>query len=401
MRRRVKITGIGPVTPAGIGKAAFWAGIQESVSRVRKFNKLGDQFGPMVAAHLEEFDPGTVIDVAKMPKGSARQSYFAAVGAQLALQDAGISPEEFGAANCAIVTGSSLMDFGGIQSTIEGVIRRGVRGAKPRTVYTTNNASNSGAINALFGTNARTMTVQSSCCSGIDAIGFAAKMIANGEADMVICGGTDAPLYRTPLVELRAAGLTPSSHDHPHKVVRPFDMWRTTGVISEGACMLLIEAESSPREGYAFISGYAFANDEIDDLCGGMAAAANFAMADARKRPSEIDVINAWGPGHRVIDAAEAKAVAPIFGKRLNDIPAFSIKASVGSPLGAAPAIQIGTSALSIKHGIIPPTVNWDFPDPACPFNLSNRARSIVHQTTLINCHGLPTVNASMVLERC
>jgi 3-oxoacyl-(acyl-carrier-protein) synthase len=401
MRRRVKITGIGPVTPAGIGMTAFWAGIQEPISRVRLFDKLGEQYGPMVAAHLAEFEPGDYIDVTAMPKACARQTYFAAVAAQLALKDANVPAAEFGRANCAIVTGSTLMDFGGIGSTIDGVSRRGIRGAKPRTVYTTNTASIPGAINSLFGINSRTMTVQSSCCSGIDAIGYAANMVATGESDLVICGGTDAPLYRTPLVELRAAGLTPASNDQPHKLVRPFDMWRTTGVISEGACMILIEPESSPREGYAYITGYAFANDPIDQLCGGMAGAATLALADAHRRPSEVDVINAWGPGHRLIDESEAKAIGPIFGSRLRDIPAFSIKASIGSPLGAAPAIQIATSALGLKHGVIPPTVNWDFPDPACPFNLSNRVRFVEHSTTLINCHGLAGVNASMVLERC
>ena len=125
------------------------------------------------------------------------------------------------------------------------------------------------------------------------------------------------------------------------------------------------------------------------------------AMADARMRPQQIDAINAWGPGHRLIDAAEASALEEVFGRKLGEIPAMSIKGAVGNPLGAAGAIQTATVALSNVTGLMPATVNWRHPDPACPLNLSGQPRMLTSDATLINAHGLSGVNASLVINRC
>jgi 3-oxoacyl-[acyl-carrier-protein] synthase II len=401
-RRRVKITGIGPVTPAGVGREAFWRGILEPVSRVTPYLGIAAEFGPFVAAHIAEFDVGKYIpNRGVLPKSSARHTLFAVAGAVLALEDAGMRVEDLRNLNSVIVTGSSLMDFGGISNSTEAVFKRGARGAIARTIFTTNITSVPDAINRVLDTTGRAMAVQNSCCSGLDAIGYAASLIADGGADIAICGGTEAPLHRCPLLELRAAGLTPVSDELPARIARPFDLWRTTGVVSEGACMFILEPDSSPRKGYSYVSGYAFASDTIDDLCGGMTNAGRLAMADAKIRPSDTDVISAWGPGHKFIDEAEARAMNDLFGGQLREIPVSSIKGSIGSPLGAAPAIQVGAAALGQRFSVIPPTVNWDFPDPACPFSLSNRPRSIEHKVTLVNSHGVGSVNASIILERC
>jgi 3-oxoacyl-(acyl-carrier-protein) synthase len=400
-RRRVKITGIGPVTPAGIGREAFWNGILESVSRVRPFRNLGDEHGQFVAAYIDDFDISKFVNPSKVPKGAARHSLFAVAAAVLALEDAGITQEEFVASTGAIVTGTSLMDFGAIVSSIDAVTKRGARAAHARTIYTTNVTGVQDAINQALGASARAMAIQSACCSGMDAIGYAAELISNGEVDMAICGGTEAPLHRFPMLEFRLAGMTPFNSEMPERVARPFDLWRTTGVVSEGATIVVLEPEDSPRQGYSFISGYGFAHDEADDLCGGMTMAAKQAMAAARIRPSQVEVINAWGPGHRLIDQAEFRALTNVFPSMLSEIPTVSIKGSVGSALGAAPAIQIASAALGQRFGLVVPTVNWQLTDPGCPLNLSNRMRAIEHNVTLVNSHGIGGVNAAMVLERC
>src|SRR5476651_2457430 len=133
-RRRVKITGIGPITPAGIGREAFWSGIMEPVSRVRPYPKFGEEYGPFVAAYISAFDIGKYVkDRSLLPKGSARHTLFAVAGVALALADAGIQPEELVEANCVIVTGSSLMDFGGITNSTDAVHKRGADAAIART----------------------------------------------------------------------------------------------------------------------------------------------------------------------------------------------------------------------------------------------------------------------------
>jgi len=400
-RRRVKITGLGPVTPAGIGKRDFERGIMEDVSRIRAFTKLEEDLGPFVAAYIDRFRIEDYVQRDSVPKGAARHTLFAIAGAVLALQDAGLAVDELNRSNSVVVSGACVMDFDGIVRTVEGVVTKGIRGALPRTVYTTNAACIPASVAQVLGLEARSMTVQSSCCTGTDAIGHAMRLIETGEADIAICGGTDAPLYRCPLVELRAIGMTPATVENAKGINRPFDLWRTTGVVSEGASMFVLEAESSPREGYCFLTGYGYGNDPIDKLCGGMTTAMKFALADSGNRPENVDAISAWGPGHRLIDPAEAAMLKEVFGTKLAAIPAVSIKGAIGNPLGAAGAIQVAAAAISLRGGVIPPTVNWKYPDPDCPLNLSSQARHLSHDVTLINAHGLSGVNASLVMQKC
>lgn len=399
-RRRVKITGIGPVTPAGIGREAFWNGILAPVSYIRSFLKLDIEDGPLTAAYIDNFAIDDYLEHTKLPKGTARHSLFAAAASILALKDAGIEVRDLQNADTIIVVGSSLLDFGSIGDAIQSVNKRGVRGAHPRVVYTANGASTINVINLAIGKSARTMSTQNSCCSGLDAIGYAAAMIASGEVDLALCGGTEAPLHRFPILELRAAGLTPMTNEMAGRLARPFDLWRTTGVVSEGACMFVLEPDESPRPAYAYISGYGFANDEAGKPCGGLASAGKQAIAAAGIRPDAIDAINAWGPGHKLIDQAEAEVLRRLFFGRLEDIPVVSIKGAIGNPLGASGAIQVATAALGLNKSIIPPTVNWEYPDPACALNLSASARSLSHSATLINAHGVGAVNSCMVLKR-
>jgi 3-oxoacyl-[acyl-carrier-protein] synthase II len=402
MKRRVKITGIGPVTPAGIGREPFLKGILEPLSRIRPYKELGDEFGPLVAAYIDNFDIADYIDDrSALRKASARHTLFGVAGAMLAINDARIKKSEIVKMNCLIVTGSSLMDFGGISASTEAVYKRGWKGAIGRTIFTTNLTSVPDAINTVLGTAARTMALQNSCCSGLDAIGYAAALVADGHVDLAVCGGTEAPLHRCPLLELRAAGLTPSSEEMPGRIARPFDLWRTTGVVSEGACMFVLEPETSGRPGYSYVAGYGFANDERDELCSGLTASALLAMAEAKIRPQQVEVINAWGPGHKLVDQAEAKAMSQLFKSSLPEIRVASIKGAIGSPLGAAPAIQVGAAALGQRFSVVPPTVNWHYPDPACRFALSGAPLSLDHRLTLINSHGVGSVNASIILERC
>ncbi|WP_221031879.1 beta-ketoacyl-[acyl-carrier-protein] synthase family protein [Actomonas aquatica] len=396
----MKITGVGPVTPAGIGRDAFWKGILEPVSRVRAFEQLGSEWGPFIATTVDDAGLEEVMPKTLLPKHLARHSWFAAIAGILALRDAGISPGEINPEDFAVVTGTSLMDFGGISHGAESFARRGLRGVSPRLVYSTSVANVPAAILHATGVNGRAMAVQSSCCSGMDAIAHGADLIASGAADIVIAGGAEAPLFIHPLLEFRLAGLTPATWENAEKHCRPFDLWRTTGTIGEGAAMLVLEPEDSPRNGYGFIAGYGNGSDGPTALCGGLVEAMEHAIASAGLRPCDIDVLSAWAPGHREIDAAESGAIHQVFGGEIKSVMVGSIKGSVGNALGAAPALQVAVAALGLQAGEIPPTVNWSFPDPACDLPLSNRAEKLRHQHCLVNAHGLAGVNSAMVLSR-
>lgn len=395
-RRRVKITGLGFVTPAGVGTEDFRRGIVESRSRVLSVTRFPPEGGPFVAAEVANFDVGRYFSQPHF-KRLPRHTQFALTATRFALSDASIPVEGLGQLAPVVIIGTSLMDSDIINKTIENVCEKGPRFALSRVVYQAPVAAISSAIAQLIG-GGRALSLQSACCSGLDAIGHAAAAIANGESDLAICGGTEAPIYYHPMLELRIAGLSPATNEMPERLCRPFDMWRTTGVIGEGACIMTLEPESSPRPGYAFVGGYSFASDSTSRLGDGLYAAIQHALANGRTKASDINLISAWGPGHREIDAAETEVLRRIFGRYLDDIPAVSIKGALGNPFGAAGAIQVGCAALSMRDAFVPPTVNWEHPDPSCRLNLSNRTRYVESEVALINAHGLSGTNAALLL---
>jgi 3-oxoacyl-(acyl-carrier-protein) synthase len=398
MRRRVKITGLGPVTPAGIGREAFFRGINEPVSRVRRVTRLQEK-GEFIAAEVPDFKLADWIPVETNPKRIPRQTQFALVGVSLALADAHLTPADLAGKNPVILNGSSLMDSDLISRTIAAVATKGPRHASPAVVFDAPPISVAGRIADWLDTPSRIVALQTACCSGIDAIGHGAEMIASGQAEFAICCGTEAPVFYQPMLELGMTRLSPSNANNPEVMGRPFDLWRSTGVIGEGAAVLILEAETSPRPAYAWITGYAYANDSTEISGSGLIESMRMAMANARRSPLDVDFINAWGPGHEHVDRVEAQCLAEMFGRRLSSIAAVSIKGAIGNPLGAAGAIQAASTALSLQRGVIPPTTNWATPDPDCPLNLSREPRHLRPRVALVNAHGLSGSNATLVME--
>lgn len=400
IRRKVKITGIGMVTPAGIGKADFMRGIMESTSRVVALDSLGPGAEHFIGAKISNFDIDRDypdLNGGKLP----RHTQFALAATHLALADAGVEFAEVKKLSPVVMAGASLMDLDVVSRTIIGVERNGPRRALARAVVQGPVSAIGAEIGRRINGAVRTQTLQSACCSGMDAIGHAAALVSTGEADIAICGGTEAPLLYHPMLELRAAELSPGRADDPSKVCRPFDRWRTTGVIGEGACFLVIEPETSPRRGYATVEGYSYVTDSDGSVAKGLAKAMTLSINNARIRPNEIDHLSCWGPGHGVIDRAECEAIQESFGKNALRPASYSIKGSIGNPLGAAGAIQVGCAALGMSEQFIPPTVNWEFPDPSCRLNLSRAVRRVPTRTAMVNSHGLSGTNSVLILKKC
>ncbi len=398
-RRRVKITGLGFVTPAGIGRTEFLNKIQEPVSRVSLLTKFPEDGGAFIGAEVRDFRVDRQIEGLNS-KRMPRHTQFAVAAAGQAIRDAKIEPAMLRNPGVLVVIGAALMDFGAINKGIELILRHGPSAALPSSVSDTLVSSIGATVVEMIGGGARTMSFQSACCSGLDAIGSAAQKISTGEADLALCGGTESPLHYHPMLELRLAGLSAGNPDLPQRQSRPFDMWRTTGVIGEGACIVLLEAEDSPRAPYAFVEGHGFASDVPGKPCSGLFEAMRLAVGNAGVRPRDVEAVSAWGPGHKVLDAAEAQEMVKFFGGYVNELPAYSIKGAIGNPLGAAGAIQVGCAALGISRGLIPPTVNWQHPDPACPLNLSVKSRYISHRSIVVNAHGLSGTNSCLLLSQ-
>jgi len=399
MRRRVKITGIGPVTPAGIGREAFFRGINESVSRVHAITRFDPEAGTFMGAEVAGFDLKEYAPE-ENPRRVSRHTQLGLVAAILAIRDAGLTIEEIGRLNPAVITGTSIMDIDRISRGVQVVAQKGPRYSMASTIYESSVVSVPGKISNYLGVPARMIAVQTSCCSGLDALGQAADLVAEGQCDLAIAGGSEAPLSFHPLLEFNAAELSPTNDSEIPRSCRPFDLWRSTGVLGEGAAMLILEPEESPRPAYAWISGYGYASDGNQLAGEGIADAARIALANASRRADEVDYICAWGPGHRAIDTNESTALRHIFGAQLANIPVCSIKGAIGTALAAAGAIELASVALSLRHGQIPPTVNWETPDPQCPLNLHGQARYLSPQVAMVNAHGLSGSNAVIIAEK-
>jgi 3-oxoacyl-(acyl-carrier-protein) synthase len=399
MRRRVKITGLGPVTPAGTGREEFYRGINESISRVQLLSRLDQAAGPFVGAEVADFDLKRFAPD-ENPRRLSRHTQFSLVAAMLALKDAGLAPAELARHNPVVVTGTSIMDFDKIGRGMELVMKKGTRFAQGSIMYEASVANVAGKIVEWLGIPARMLTMQTSCCSGLDAVGQAAELIASGQADLALAGGSECPLSYYPMLGFNASELSPATEGTPEKACRPFDLWRSTGVLGEGACIFVLEPETSPRPALAWITGYGYANDQDGQTAMGLVETVRQALANAMRRPDEVEYINAWGTGHRVIDANESRAMEHLYGGRLAEIPVSSIKGAIGTALGASGPIQAASTVLSLVHGLIPPTVNWETPDPACPLNLSNRPRRLPVKIAVVNSHGLSGSNSALVMER-
>jgi 3-oxoacyl-(acyl-carrier-protein) synthase len=402
MRRRVKITGLGPVTPAGIGRESFFSGINECVSRVTQVSRFEGKGGPFVAAQVGDFNIAEWVELSGNPKRIPRQTQFALAGAVLALADAGLSLEELARSSPVIVNGSAFPDPELTYRTVAGVVTKGHRFAVPAAIVDAGPSATTAAIARVLKAKSRTIALMSACCAGLDAIGHGADMIATGQAQVAICCGTEAPVFHQPMVEFGQLRLSPRNAKSPSEMGRPFDLWRNTGVIGEGACVVVLEAEESPRRAYAWVEGYAYGNDDesASTKGNGLSETMRMALANAGRAASSVDFINAWGPGHSEIDAVEASCLCALFGGRLGSIPAVSLKGAIGNPLAAAGAIQVASTALSLATGRIPPTVNWETPDPECPLNLGREARDVGCSVALVNAHGLCGTNASMILSK-
>lgn len=399
MRRRVKITGIGPVTPAGIGRENFFRGINEPISRVKAITRFDPEAGQFVGAEIPDFDLKRYAPD-ENPKRLSRHTQLSLVAAILALRDAGLTSRDLGRINPVVLTGTSIMDFDKIGRGMELVMKKGTRYTQGSIMYEASVANVAGKIVEWLGVPARMLTMQTSCCSGLDAIGQAADLIGSGQSDLALCGGSECPLSYYPMLGFNASELSPATNENPEKACRPFDLWRSTGVLGEGACIFILEPEQSPRPAIAWVTGYSYANDQDSQTAMGLVDCIRQALANARRRPEEVDFINAWGTGHRVIDANESRAMSDLYGSRLPEIAVTSIKGAIGTALGASGPIQAASTALSLLHGVLPPTVNWDHPDPACPLNLSRQPRRIPVRLAVVNSHGLSGSNAALVLEK-
>jgi 3-oxoacyl-[acyl-carrier-protein] synthase II len=407
MKKRVVVTGMGAITPLGVGVDAFWQGLLAGRSGIDLVTRIDvSELPTKVAGEVKDFHPEDFIDH-KEAKRMDRFTQFAVAGAKMALENAGLDPESLAKDRVGVVLGSGI---GGMETLLEQIEVKREKGAGRVSPFfvpmmITNMAA--GQVAITFGLTGPNLTVVTACASGTNAVGEAFRMIQNGTADLMITGGTEAAITSMAFAGFCSMKAMSKVSDEPTKASRPFDKNRDGFVMGEGAGILLLESlESAQRRQakiYAEILGYGSTADAYHITApapGGVGAAKAMAIAleDAGLRPEEIDYINAHGTSTDLNDKYETMAIKEVFREHAGKLAISSTKSMTGHLLGAAGGIEAIATVLAIYHDIVPPTINYEEPDPDCDLDyVPNTKRPMPVRYALSNSLGFGGHNATIL----
>jgi 3-oxoacyl-[acyl-carrier-protein] synthase II len=416
---RVVITGIGVVSPFGVGRERFWEHIRSGCSATRTITDFdASTFGCRVAAPVSTVTiddvpplPGDDVrdeDYRADPKRYSRAALVGVIAAREAWGDAGLSIAE---PNAGVVIGSG---GGGIdvgeRQYYDFFVDRGKR-VTPYAIPVSIVGMVSSEISISLRLHGVSHVLSCGCTSSSDAIGYAAALVRSGEADVILSGGTDACVTPGMIFGFsRMKVVSMAYNDRPAEASRPFDKGRDGFVLGEGAWMLTLEREDRARARgakiYAAVEGYGSTCDAYHRVQmapdGGEIVRAISAAIDRSGRPrEEIGYINYHGTSTIINDAVESRCVREVFGDRAERVPGSSVKSMIGHPQGASGAAGVVTAALAINRGFLPPTINLRDPDPACDLDfIPNQGRAAEIDAALCNCLGFGSKNSAIVIGR-
>ncbi len=407
--RRVVVTGVGLVTPIGIGSEQVWQRLQGGGSAVNCVTAFDSSpFRSHIAAELRAFDPVAMLS-ARQARRTDRCSQLALAAAQLAINDSGIELAREAPERVGVLAGTALGGIGFAETQLQAYMAGGVRDVDPLLALTVFGGAVSCNIAITHGVSGVNSTNAMSCASGTLAIGQGFHAIRDGDADVVIAGGSDAPLYHLCYGSFSLIRAMSTRNDDPATASRPFDVDRDGFVMAEGASMLVLETlERARARGasiYAEIAGAGVTNDAYhmtQPRPDGREAvrAMRRALADARCAPTDVDWVNAHGSSTTLNDATEGLAIREVFGDHTDALPVSASKGWHGHALGASGAIETAIACLTMSRGWIHPTLNCFHPDPAGSLchvpagGLERRPR-----TVLKNSFGFGGCNATLLLR--
>ena len=410
-RRRVVITGLGPITCAGIGLAAFWQSVREGrsgISRITSFDT--GELKAHCGGEIREWDP-TVFFPPHRLKRLDRYAQFSVASTLLALEDAGLPwSKERPNARVGVSFGTALGGIAGAESEHQRFLKKGQRGVNQTLALQVFGGSAHSNIAIEYGFRGPGTTNSNSCASGVIAVGEAMRYIRDGMADVMIAGGAEAPLSPLTFGAFDFIRTMSRWEGDPPFACKPFDLGRDGFVMGEGAASLVIEArEHAIQRGahiYAEVLGYSLNNEAYHmttPLPSGEAVidCMNAALADARIAPTEIDYINAHASGTQLNDANECAAVRAVFGAHAARLAVSGTKPFTAHPLGATGAMETALCALALDRGFVPPTLHHRTPDPACDLDIvPNTGREQPLRYAMNNAFGFGGINAVLVLGR-
>jgi 3-oxoacyl-[acyl-carrier-protein] synthase II len=406
--RRVAVTGLGAVTPLGNDVPTTWdaalAG-RSGIDWIRSFD--ASDYPVRIAAEVKDFDPSTAASPKEVRKLD-RNVLLALAAAREAMGDAGLNG--FDPTRVGIVFGSAIGGFLGVMEQHEILQERGPERVSPNFLPNVLVDSASGQLAISLGIRGPNYAVVSACATGSHAVGEAAELIKRGDADVVLAGGTEACMHPLILAGFCAMRGLVAEEEDPPRASRPFDATRAGFVMGEGAGVLVLEEMDAARARgatiYAEVLGYGASNDahhmaQPDPDAIGVSEMMRAALRRAGVEPERVGYVNAHGTSTPLGDAAETKAIKDVFGEHAYDLAVSSTKSMMGHCFGAAGAIEAMMCVLALHHGVLPPTINYRQPDPACDLDyVPNEAREVQVDVALSNAMGLGGHNGCVLVGR-
>ncbi|MCJ7579598.1 MAG: beta-ketoacyl-ACP synthase II [Candidatus Aminicenantes bacterium] len=409
-RRRVVVTGIGLVSSLGVGTEKTWASLLEGKSGIGHLSRFDTEgYTTTIAGEIKDFDPLQFIDRKEVRKMDLFIQY-AEAASQLAVDFSGIDLGILAGERTGVYVGSGIGGIGSIEETHKVLLEKGPTRVSPFFLISSIINEASGQISIRFNAQGPNSATCTACSTSTHAVGDAFRIIAHGDADRMIAGGAEAPLTPLGMAGFCAMRALSTRNDDPERASRPFDKDRDGFVMSEGAGILLLEElETAKKRGakiYAEIIGYGMSGDayhvsapQMDGT--GAQRSMSQAIQDAGLSPEDIDYINAHGTSTFYNDKIETLAIKKVFGDHAYKIAVNSTKSMTGHLLGAAGGMEAGIMALVLHNQIIPPTINYETPDPECDLDyVPNTARKASVNYGLSNSFGFGGTNATLILKR-
>jgi 3-oxoacyl-[acyl-carrier-protein] synthase II len=410
LKKRVVITGLGLVTPVGIGVEQTWSSLcagKSGVTGITRFDTSGH--ATKIAAEIKDFNPQDF-----MPKKDARRVElfiaYALAATRMAIENSGLVIDQTNASRVGAITGCGLGGLRFMEDTVLRVAKEGPRWVSPFFIPMMIGNMVSGMISIHFGARGPNSSLATACAAGAHAVGNSVRLIQNGTADAMITGGTEAVISPSCIAGFNTMKALSTRNDEPEKASRPFDLSRDGFVVGEGSGILIIEAlEHALERGasiYAEITGYGMSGDGYHMTSpppdgNGAVRCMMSALKDAELDGAKIDYINAHGTSTELNDLYETRAIKTVFNEHAYQLAVSSTKSMTGHLLGGAGGVETAFTALSVYEDMIPPTINYENQDPDCDLDyVPNVARRTKVENAMTNSFGFGGTNATLILTK-
>jgi 3-oxoacyl-[acyl-carrier-protein] synthase II len=406
--RRVVITGLGVITPVGNDLETFWSNLKNGVSGIRKiqaFDTTG--YDCQIAGEVRDFEPKNFFENPKDIRRTDRFAQLAMAAAKMSMQDSGIDLERVNRDRFGVLVSSGIGGLKTLEEQFSTLMNKGPQRVSAFTIPMLISNMASGVISMEFELRGPNMCIVTACATSNNAIGESWRMIKFGDADIFLAGGSEASVVELGLAGFSAMKALSRRNDEPERASRPFDRDRDGFIMSEGAGIVVVEelehAKARGAKIYCELAGYGLSADAYHMTAPpedgeGAARAMKMALDHARISPNEVDYINAHATSTGLGDISETRAIKAVFGEQANKIPISSTKSMTGHLLGGAGAVETAVCALSIRDGVIPPTINLENPDPLCDLDYTpNKAKEKKVRVTMNNSFGFGGHNATVV----